>query len=218
MTPSAVTRKACRFRLRPAFTLVELLVVISIIMVLAGITVGYMSGAKGRQLKARARGEMEVIAASLEQYKAKNGDYPWVSGEDDVETGRQLYQALVGLRPRPNEMKLVSDTSRAKVFLDISKFSLSEADRPTGDMGGAVAADSQKAYLVDPWGYPYIYRYKNLSSPRSWENFGYVLISRGTGEWPQGKPPVRVPSDGLISESGQKLADEFPTILVHGGK
>src|SRR3981081_2938536 len=59
-----------------AFTLVELLVVTSIIIVLAGLvlaTSGYIA-TKGR--RSRAEAEIAAISAALESYKTDNGIYP----------------------------------------------------------------------------------------------------------------------------------------------
>jgi prepilin-type N-terminal cleavage/methylation domain-containing protein len=59
-----------------AFTLVELLVVISIIGVLAGFTLPVLKMVKAAQYKKVARGELEFIETALENYKAKYGVYP----------------------------------------------------------------------------------------------------------------------------------------------
>ncbi len=59
-----------------AFTIVELLIVIVIILVLAGLilaTSGYVQ-TKGR--RSRAEAEIAAISAALENYKADNGIYP----------------------------------------------------------------------------------------------------------------------------------------------
>src|ERR1043166_2766081 len=64
------------FRARGAFTLIELIVVVGLILILTGLvlsTVGY-----ARKKSARARGETEIAAmsAALERYKSDNGVYP----------------------------------------------------------------------------------------------------------------------------------------------
>ena len=58
------------------FTIIELLVVISIIIILAGLilsTVGYV---QKKGARARAEAEIAAISAALESYKADNGIYP----------------------------------------------------------------------------------------------------------------------------------------------
>jgi type II secretory pathway pseudopilin PulG len=59
-----------------AFTILELLVVITIIIVLAGLilsTVGYV---QKKGARSRAEAEMAAMSAALESYKADNGIYP----------------------------------------------------------------------------------------------------------------------------------------------
>ena len=69
-----------------AFTIIELLVVISIIIVLAGLvlaTSGYVA-TKGR--RSRAEAEIAAMSAALESYKADNGIYP----TDDTATQQRI--------------------------------------------------------------------------------------------------------------------------------
>src|SRR5260370_25313252 len=64
------------FVARRAFTIIELLVVISIIIILAGLilsTVGYV---QEKGARSRAEAEIAAISAALESYKADNGIYP----------------------------------------------------------------------------------------------------------------------------------------------
>jgi len=73
---------------KSAFTIIELLVVISIIIILAGLilsTVGYVQK-KG----ARSRAEVEIVAmsAALESYKADNGIYPRQTATTDAVDAR----------------------------------------------------------------------------------------------------------------------------------
>jgi prepilin-type N-terminal cleavage/methylation domain-containing protein len=61
---------------RGGFTLVELLVVISIIAVLAALTLTVMPGVAKRQKISIAQAELQQIETALENYKAKYGVYP----------------------------------------------------------------------------------------------------------------------------------------------
>ncbi len=59
-----------------AFTIIELLVVITIIIILAGLilsTVGYV---QKKGARSRAETEIAAISAACESYKADNGIYP----------------------------------------------------------------------------------------------------------------------------------------------
>ncbi|MDD5351506.1 MAG: prepilin-type N-terminal cleavage/methylation domain-containing protein [Chthoniobacteraceae bacterium] len=68
------------------FTLVELLVVISIITILAGLTLSTVSYAQNKAARDLAKAEIAGLEVGLESYKADNGDYPRSSnppGYDD---------------------------------------------------------------------------------------------------------------------------------------
>lgn len=58
------------------FTLVELLVVISIISILAVIGMTIYSGVQKNARDAKRRGDLHAISQALEQYKVANGSYP----------------------------------------------------------------------------------------------------------------------------------------------
>lgn len=61
---------------RKAFTLLELLVVISIIGVLAGFVVGLAPVAGAKMRTARVQSQLEALTTSIEQYKLRFGVYP----------------------------------------------------------------------------------------------------------------------------------------------
>jgi type II secretory pathway pseudopilin PulG len=59
-----------------AFSLVELLVVITIIIVLAGLVLSTMGYVRKKGARARAETEIAAMSAACESYKADNGIYP----------------------------------------------------------------------------------------------------------------------------------------------
>jgi len=73
-----------------AFTLVELLVVISIMAVLAGFTIPVLKTVKAAQQKKVARAELEHLQTALENYKAKYGFYP----PSNLNTNAAFFQLL----------------------------------------------------------------------------------------------------------------------------
>lgn len=60
----------------PGFTIVEVLVVMSIILVLAGLILGTSSYVHNKSARSRAETEIAAMSAALENYKADNGVYP----------------------------------------------------------------------------------------------------------------------------------------------
>ena len=64
-------------RLRAAFTLIELLIVVAIIAILAAIAVPNFLEAQTRAKVSRAKADMRTITTGLETYHIDHGQYPW---------------------------------------------------------------------------------------------------------------------------------------------
>ena len=83
----------------PAFTLIELLVTITVIAILAGITLAAMGGVNQKATRDQAKAEVTAISNALEQYKSVNDSYPAAGGNstvpfaDDGATIRPFYIA-----------------------------------------------------------------------------------------------------------------------------
>ena len=76
-----------------AFTLIELIVVVGIIIVLAGLVLSTAGYARKKGALARAETEMAAMSAALENYNADNAVYPAYSGATGAHA---LYQGLSG--------------------------------------------------------------------------------------------------------------------------
>jgi prepilin-type N-terminal cleavage/methylation domain-containing protein len=66
-----------------AFTIIELMVVITIISILAGLVLSTAGYVQRKGAASRATGEIAAMAAALENYKADNGDYPGNSNSNN---------------------------------------------------------------------------------------------------------------------------------------
>src|SRR5215211_3182325 len=64
------------FRARGAFTLIELIIVVGIIIVLSGLVLSTVGYARKKGARARAETEIAAMSAACENYKADNGVYP----------------------------------------------------------------------------------------------------------------------------------------------
>lgn len=81
-----VFKNACLERSRKAFTLIELLIVIAVIGILAGIVVFSVTGAQKKSRDNTRKTDIEQIKSALEMYKQANGAYP-ESGCSDNSAG-----------------------------------------------------------------------------------------------------------------------------------
>jgi len=98
-TYATVTRSG----MRRAFTLIELLAVVVVILLLAGITIGAASYVQRRMAVMTTKAQLAAFAAALEAYKSDWGYYPvtyaprisnW--GEAEARNNNLLYRALTG--------------------------------------------------------------------------------------------------------------------------
>jgi type II secretory pathway pseudopilin PulG len=71
-----VLPRSCRGVRYNAFTLIELIVVVGIIIVLAGLVLSTVGYARKKSARARAETEIAAMSAACENYKADNGVYP----------------------------------------------------------------------------------------------------------------------------------------------
>ncbi len=92
-----------------SFTLVELMMVIVVISVLAGITVSVSKYASWRATQAQKEIVMEKIRAALEEYKALNGEYPIIGDLKHYPRIHKTEDAAQGLSPWTN-VALVTNT------------------------------------------------------------------------------------------------------------
>ena len=171
--------------------------VITVILILAGITFGVSRGVQNAQARAKVKAELAIISQALETYKSKNGDYPWtsvsnVSNDSQVNNAaHDVLKTLVGWQSFDGTQVGGKDSNdvvftKGDSVLDVSKLSLS-LDWPNSNPEEE-ESPSLSTYLKDPWGNSYVYLYKNPSSSGQWDRFGYVLFSRG--------------ADGIASSTG----------------
>jgi len=136
---------------RRGFTIVEVLVVMAIILVLAGLILATSSYVHNKGARSRAEAEIAAMSAALENYKADNGAYP--SGtpptllnarSDFVTTDTKYQNASLFLYEQ-----LSGDTNGDRSVEGKSYFTFKDNQLypPTGTI----------TYIKDPFGYSYGY-------------------------------------------------------------
>lgn len=144
-------------RRRSGFTLIELMAVITIIVILAGLVVGGMGFVSERQAKEKAKVQIALLSKALEEYKLDFGTYPPtsnVSGTFTNSTGSNTSKILFDY--------LYFNSDRANGFDPDQKIYLPELDPGTAQspnkQGWTSGTAAATTIITDPWGNQYCYR------------------------------------------------------------
>lgn len=128
-------------RLPGAFTLMELLVVVALIVILAGLVAVGVRYASSKAAIEKARNQLALLEMGIEKYHqdhASYPNYPSASGRGSSRLYRGLYTSAI------------SGPGGGQAYLD-------ELD-PANDSQGWVGTRGNLPTIVDPWGNEYYYR------------------------------------------------------------
>lgn len=181
---------------KSAFTLVELMTVITVIVLLAALVVGGLVFSAERQAKEKAKIQIALLSKALEEYKLDMGTYPPTNNIHTVikpsGTGNSelLYQALFY-----DGYNYIAQGSPA-TWTKAKKIYLHDLD-PTATEQGWVApvtgtnpVPPASTPVLDPWGNRYCYRTALTA-------FGTVNSATQNPEfdlWSMGKDGLSVPA------------------------
>ena len=163
-----------------AFTLVEVITAIVIIVILTSLVIGIAGFANRKAAITRATGEMAMLAAQIEGYKADTGGYPQdyqdkgkistdkLSPKEDFDptskkysdAGKFLYQELTG----DKDLDGVPDKDEP-VYMKEYDAKILKADR-----GGTNNRIIKVYYFQDPFGYPYGYSTAALRGEQDYQH------------------------------------------------
>lgn len=149
-----------------AFTLIELLAVMAIILILAGLVLAIAGHATNSAAKARAQSEIQAFSTALESYKTDNGSYPRSADTDTLnpnsndplninpgsstsnyqKAGMILFEALSGY-------PATAGGTYSKTYYTFNASQMSPSPTPP----------STTTYVTDPFGLPYGYSTANLA-------------------------------------------------------
>lgn len=138
-----------------AFTLIELMAVITIIVILAGIVIGGMGYVNEKQAREKAKVQIALLSKALEEYKLDFGTYPpttnktSASGTGGTATSSILFDYLY----------FDSDRDGAGPPGDADqKIYLPELDPVNNKQGWTTGTAGKGTVISDPWGNQYCYR------------------------------------------------------------
>ena len=162
-----------------AFTLIELLIVMAIILVLAGLILATSNYVQKKGYRSRAEAEIAAISAALENYKADNGVYPIHSDTN----------ALL-----PNKMGDPTVAEYQKASLALYKLISGDADNSVDRSAetkayftfkpnqlGPTAQNTQVLYIKDPFGNAYGYSTAKASAPSGTDGYNPTFDLWSTG-------------------------------------
>ena len=175
------------------FTLIEMITVVAIIIVLAGLVISVSGYVNQKANRTKADGEMRAMFSALDSYKADNGIFPKTEETDKldprvdiaptssnyIKANLALYSAITG----DYEPSDAPDGRPEKNSKSYHQFVPSQLNHTKDGSGGVASV----RYISDPWGNPYGYSTaankleeeyrqdvrKNPTAPRPSELKGY---------------------------------------------
>ena len=158
-------------REQSAFTLIELLAVITIIGILAGLTLGAAGAVRRQGATSTAKAEVAALQAACDRFYADNNSYPSNSAVNPSSSfaptaytaaGQALFTNLFGTNQynRPPSTKRYFEPKPAMV------------SSPT----------NANPWFIDPWGYAYGYNSDSTNAPLIWSTANQTTAS-GTNKW-----------------------------------
>lgn len=190
-----------RGRQAQGFTLVELLTVMTIIGILAGLVLGTFKFVQEKAARSRAEAEIKAMEAGLESYKADNGAYPdnsesrslnaQANGSPSSYAGqnRTLYRALSGdnnldrkVDESDGQTDIYGQTAtppgpKPKIYMEFKPNQIFPPARPNENVG--------VLGVIDPWGNYYGYSTANQGDPTKGYNPTFDVWSTAGGTAPK---------------------------------
>jgi general secretion pathway protein G len=131
-------------RVAKAFTLMELLVAITIVILLAGMSIGGYKYVATKQAQKKAEVQVQLLANSIQEYQLDKGTFPPSTGST-----YPIFEAL---------------WRTGNMTPNTEKIYLPDLD-PVNNKHGWINGTGTDAKILDPWGREYIYRSPGIINP-----------------------------------------------------
>ncbi len=169
---------------KKAFTLIEILIVIGIIVLLMGLTTQMLGTVSESQGRTKAKADMALIATGVEAFYNQYESYPRINSiNNERQSAGDLYKCLTGKMAIKiqNAQIMMTDVGKDnRPFVDVSKLTIADPNDPDST---SVDPEKSGVYFVDPWGNPYLYFYNTATTMNiessTWRSQGFLLLSKG---------------------------------------
>ena len=180
------------------FTLVEILTVVAIIGILAGIGLGVTSYVTNKNREVQTQTTIKMLEMILSQYKNKYGGYPALNGKPVNSLGQAVFK--LPLEPGNNH-PLVA------LFHDVSY----NNNEIAGIKGLNIKITGSDVLILDGWGSPIVYVYPGVFNKKSFD-LGSAGPNKMLGENSAYKfSSTEIPS-GLTRDKTNAYRDTFGTV------
>jgi len=157
------------------FTLVELLSVISIIGVLAGLTLGAAGAVRRHSATSQAKSQIAALQAACDRYFSENNQYP---------TGTSMPNPASDFNPNSGTYQQGGRVLFTELF-GTNQYNRAPATKryfePKTSMVNST--NSATTYFTDPWGYAYGYNSDGTNAPLIWSTAGQTTGAGNTNKW-----------------------------------
>lgn len=154
--------KIKQHRRQAAFTLIELMAVITIIVILGSLVVGSYSYVMLRQANAKARVQIALLSKALEDYKSDMGTYPATSNIATATspTGTNTSATFLWQPLFKDGYDYTNPATPPTPWTKATKIYCADLNPVSTKQGWVTTVTSMPASstLVDPWGNEYCYR------------------------------------------------------------
>jgi len=169
-----------RLKLIRSFTLIELMAVVAVIAILAGLVLGGAGAVRSRAARGQAKAEVASIEAALARYFADMGDYP-------IQTS-----CLERTNYNPSPSAAGYTTAGRLLFSNLwgaATYGAQRGGKQYIQVKPSMVSTSGTAhFFIDPWGYAYGYYWSGTNSlyggavPDVWSTGGGTTRA-ATNKW-----------------------------------
>jgi len=158
-----------------AFTLIELLAVITIIGILAGLTLGAAGAVRRHGATSTAKAEVAALQAACDRYYADYNSYPT--------TTNSMPDPSSGYSPIALTYTNAGQVLFANLLGSATLRAAPTSKRYFEPKPAMVNTTPSTNILIDPWGYIYGYNSDGTNAPLIWSTAGQTTGGANTNKW-----------------------------------